>query len=167
MMMDLGILADGSQQALPAHGQVIVPPAHILLQSCVDQKSGIVRISDSTIGSMPLDIPSHLHQGSGEGAFPLVPWPDGRSGQAIGATLEREGQHTGAKGHLVLQWNRQRWANAELHRSTVLIDQPSLLPMPHELREIPRVRAKAQRWQAEQQAQRQEQTRSPHRALND
>lgn len=77
MMMDLSILAYGAQQTLSAHGAVIVPPAHILLQCSVDQEPGIVRISHSAISHMLLNIPSHLRQGTSEGAFPLIPRPDG------------------------------------------------------------------------------------------
>jgi len=91
VVMYLGVLANGPQKALPAHGNIVVPSAHVLLQSSVDQKPGIVGISHSPIGRMSLDIPSHVLQGSGKGALPLVPGPDGRCGQGIGATLDRKG----------------------------------------------------------------------------
>lgn len=143
MMMHLSILANGAQQTLPAHRQIIVPAAHILFQCRVDQQTCIVCISNASIGRMPLDVTSHLLQRSGKCALPLIPWPYRTCGQTVGATLQRVGEHAGTEGHMVAQGYRHRWSNAELNGSAVLIDKATPLSMLPKLGEIVRCFSKA------------------------
>lgn len=136
--MHLGILANGAQQTRPAHRHIVVPTAHILFQCRVDQQTCIVGISNASIGRMPLDVASHLLQRSGKCALPLVPRPNGLGGQTVGAALQCKGEHGRAKGHMVTQRNRQRWSNAELNGSAVLIDEATPLSMLQKLGKIMR-----------------------------
>lgn len=92
MMMDLSVLADGAEQTLPAHVPVVIPPADVVLQRRVDYQPGIVRVPPSPASRVPLDSLPHLRQGPGEGALPLVPRPDGRGRQVVGAALDGERQ---------------------------------------------------------------------------